>query len=168
MESVHRALYPKHRSWLNPAEIEISLLTRQCLGRRRIGDRASQREETRAWNRRMNRDRVTIQWSFTRTQARKKFGYKITRSRYWSLHSEECVTSLSLQMCPSNQGSLAISIQVWNSVRPMHLFGRNRDHDYYFRLPSEEARDETSDMIGPRRHGHRMKWTRRLALKATR
>jgi hypothetical protein len=40
------------------------------------------RKETRAWNRRMNRDRVTIQWSFTRTQARKKFGYKITRSRY--------------------------------------------------------------------------------------
>ena len=73
---------PKHGSWLNQAEIEISLLSRQCLGRRRIGDRASLREETRAWNRRMNRDRVTIQWSFTRTQARKKFGYKITRSRY--------------------------------------------------------------------------------------
>ena len=31
---------------------------------------------------RMNRDRVTIQWRFTRTQPRKKFGYKITRSRY--------------------------------------------------------------------------------------
>ena len=73
---------PKHGSWLNQAEIEISLLSRQCLGRRRIGDRASLRKETRAWNRRMNRDRVTIQWSFTRTQARKKFGYKITRSRY--------------------------------------------------------------------------------------
>jgi hypothetical protein len=27
--------------------------------------------------------------------------------------------------------------QVRNSVRPMHLFGRNFDHDYYFRLPSE-------------------------------
>ena len=73
---------PKHGSWLNQAEIEISLLSRQCLGRRRIGDRASLRKETRAWNHRMNRDRVTIQWSFTRTQARKKFGYKITRSRY--------------------------------------------------------------------------------------
>jgi transposase len=73
---------PKHGSWLNQAEIEISLLSRQCLGRRRIGDRASLRKETRAWNHRMNRDRVTIQWSFTRTQARKKFGYKITWSRY--------------------------------------------------------------------------------------
>jgi hypothetical protein len=30
--------------------------------------------------------------------------------------------------------------QVRNSVRPMHLFGRNFDHDYYFRLPSEGER----------------------------
>ena len=72
---------PKHGSWLNQAEIAISLFSRQCLGQRRIGDRASLRKETRAWNRRMNRDRVTIQWRFTRKQARKKFAYKITRSR---------------------------------------------------------------------------------------
>ena len=73
---------PKHDSWLNQAEIVISLFSRQCLGQRRIGDRTSLRKETRAWSRRMNRDRVTIQWSFTRKQARKKFAYKITRSRY--------------------------------------------------------------------------------------
>jgi hypothetical protein len=30
----------------------------------------------------MNRDRIMIQWSFTRKQARQKFGYRITRSRY--------------------------------------------------------------------------------------
>jgi hypothetical protein len=35
------------------------------------------RRETREWNRRVNRDRVTIQWSFTRKQGRKKFGYKL-------------------------------------------------------------------------------------------
>src|ERR1700730_12713659 len=63
---------PKHGSWLNQAEIAISLFSRQCLGKRRIGDRASLRKEPRAWNRRMNRARVTIQWSFTRKQARKK------------------------------------------------------------------------------------------------
>jgi hypothetical protein len=45
-------------------------------------DRASLRKQTRAWNRRVNRNRVMIQWSFTRKQARQKFGYKITRSRY--------------------------------------------------------------------------------------
>jgi len=39
------------------------------------------------------------------------------------MHSEKSAISLSLKMCQSNQGSLAISTQVRNSVRPMHLFG---------------------------------------------
>jgi hypothetical protein len=60
------------------------------------------------------------------------------------VHSEERAISLSLKMCPSNQGSLAISIQVRNSVRPMHLFGHNVDHDYYFELLREEERDTQS------------------------
>jgi len=50
------------------------------------------------------------------------------------MHSKKSAISLSLKMCPSNHGSLAISIQVWNSVRPMHLFGLHCDHDYYFEL----------------------------------
>lgn len=36
---------PKHGSWLNQAEIAISLFSRQCLGQRRIGDRASRKLE---------------------------------------------------------------------------------------------------------------------------
>ena len=48
----------------------------------------------------------------------------------FSMHSERSAISLWLQMCRSNQGSLAITVQVWNSVRPMHLFGHNLDHDY--------------------------------------
>jgi transposase len=74
---------PKHGSWLNQAEIEISLFSRQCLGQRRIPSLGDLRREARAWNRRMNRDRVTIDWRFTRKKARQKFGYKrnhITRS----------------------------------------------------------------------------------------
>src|SRR5260370_27808627 len=73
---------PKHGSWLNQAEIAIGLFSRQCLGRRRIGDEDSLRKESRAWNRRVNRDQVKIQWNFTRKKARQKFGYAITRSRY--------------------------------------------------------------------------------------
>ena len=42
---------PKHGSWLNQAEIAISLFSRQCLGQRRIGDRASLRKQTQAWSR---------------------------------------------------------------------------------------------------------------------
>jgi transposase len=67
---------PKHGSWLNQAEIEISLFSRQCLGQRRIPSLGDLRRETRAWNRRMNHDRVTIDWRFTRREARLKFGYQ--------------------------------------------------------------------------------------------
>ncbi|MGH9545465.1 MAG: IS630 family transposase [Terriglobales bacterium] len=73
---------PKHGSWLNQAEIAISLYSRQCLGARRIADRASLGTQTRAWSRRMNRHRVPIQWKFTHKKARNTFGYTITRSQY--------------------------------------------------------------------------------------
>jgi hypothetical protein len=67
---------PKHGSWLNQAEIEISLFSRQCLGKRRIPDLATLRREARPWNRRMNRTRVQINWQFNRKSARTTFGYK--------------------------------------------------------------------------------------------
>ena len=67
---------PKHGSWLNQAEIEISLYARQCLGKRRIPDLASLQRESRAWNRQVNRARVKINWRFSRLDARSKFGYK--------------------------------------------------------------------------------------------
>jgi len=68
---------PKHGGWLNQAEMEVSLLSRQCLGKRRIGDIACLRQQTRNWNRRMNRDRVTIQWKFTRKHARHKLSHTV-------------------------------------------------------------------------------------------
>jgi len=74
---------PTHGSWLNQAEIEIGLFTRQCLGNRRISDLKTLRREARAWNRRMNRNCVKINWTFDRGTARLKFHYKwnsITRS----------------------------------------------------------------------------------------
>jgi transposase len=74
---------PKHGSWLNQAEIEISLFSRQCLGRRRIPSLEELQREATAWNGKMNRDRTTIGWQFTRTKARRKFAYtknNITRS----------------------------------------------------------------------------------------
>jgi hypothetical protein len=67
---------PKHGSWLNQAEIEISLFARQCLGKRRIPTLARLKRESRAWNRKMNRDRVKINWRFTRKKAREKFRYE--------------------------------------------------------------------------------------------
>jgi len=67
---------PTHGSWLNQAEIEIGLFTRQCLGHRRIPDLKTLRRESRAWNRRVNRARTQIKWRFDRKTARRKFGYK--------------------------------------------------------------------------------------------
>ena len=67
---------PTHGSWLNQAEIEIGMFARQCLGSRRIPDLKTLRRESRAWNRRMNRDQVKINWTFDRKAARRKFGYK--------------------------------------------------------------------------------------------
>ena len=66
---------PTHGSWLNQAEIEIGMFSRQCLGKRRIPSLKILKAEARAWNRRVNRDRVKIAWKFDRKAARRKFGY---------------------------------------------------------------------------------------------
>jgi hypothetical protein len=73
---------PKHGSWLNQAEIEVGMLSGQCLGERRLGDFATLHREVRAWKRRLNHDGTTIEWKFTRKQARRKLRYSITRTRY--------------------------------------------------------------------------------------
>src|SRR5262245_21056054 len=66
---------PTHGSWLNQAEIEIGMFSRQCLGKRRLPSLKILKSETKAWNRRINRDRVKIAWKFDRKAARNKFGY---------------------------------------------------------------------------------------------
>jgi hypothetical protein len=64
---------PKHASWLNMAEIEIAALGRQCLNRR-IGDRETIEREVTAWQQRRNKERRTIEWTFTRQLADRKLG----------------------------------------------------------------------------------------------
>jgi transposase len=71
---------PKHGSWLNQAEIELSLVARQCLGTQRMPDLEHLRLQTRAWNRRANRRKTRIDWRFTRKDARRKFKYATTTS----------------------------------------------------------------------------------------
>ena len=71
---------PKHGSWLNQAEIELSLYSRQCLGKRRIPDLGALQRETRVWNRKTDRKRTKINWQFTRKKARKAFHYNKPRA----------------------------------------------------------------------------------------
>ncbi len=57
---------PIHGSWLNQAEIELSLYSRQCLGTRRLPDLETLEQETRSWKGRVNRGQVKINRKFDR------------------------------------------------------------------------------------------------------
>jgi hypothetical protein len=62
---------PKHGSWLNMAEIELSVLSRQCLDRR-IPDKETLEQETAAWEQTRNAKGATVNWRFTTADARIK------------------------------------------------------------------------------------------------
>ena len=62
---------PEHGSWLNMAEVELSVLGRQCLNRR-IADADTVVREVAAWEQERNAAQVTIEWQFTTADARVK------------------------------------------------------------------------------------------------
>mgnify|MGYP001584473640 CR=1 FL=1 len=62
---------PKHGSWLNVAEIELSVFTKQCLDRR-IPDMATLQQEAKAWYRKRNANQKGVDWQFTTEDARVK------------------------------------------------------------------------------------------------
>lgn len=64
---------PKHASWLNQAEIEISLISRECLGKKRIGSIEILQDQIAAWSERATSDKRVIKWNFSREKAKKKF-----------------------------------------------------------------------------------------------
>jgi len=72
---------PKHGSWLNMAETEISLWGRQCLGARRIPSLEKLESETTAWNEQANDLRRTITWNFNVKAAREKFGIPVVNRK---------------------------------------------------------------------------------------
>jgi hypothetical protein len=60
---------PRHRSWLNIAEIELGVLNRQCMGER-IGERGELIDKAGAWEQTRNDTTVKIDWQFTTADAR--------------------------------------------------------------------------------------------------
>jgi len=62
---------PKHGSWLNIAECELSVLVRQCLNRR-LGDIETLRRESATWQRKRNAAQKSVEWRFTNESARIK------------------------------------------------------------------------------------------------
>ena len=71
---------PKHGSWLNMAEIELGVLTKQCLNRR-IDNIEEIKKEVEAWNDNRNNQKAVINWRFTTEDARIKL-----RKLYPSIH----------------------------------------------------------------------------------
>lgn len=62
---------PKHGSWLNVAEIEISHLSRQCLDRR-LPDKSTMESQISAWTTQRNNENAKVSWQFTTQNARTK------------------------------------------------------------------------------------------------
>ncbi len=62
---------PKQGSWLNMAELELSVLSRQCLDRR-IPDQETLEREVKAWETRRNASPAPVDWQFTTADARIK------------------------------------------------------------------------------------------------
>jgi hypothetical protein len=69
LERIEWHATPKHGSWLNQMEIEWSVLTRQCLGRR-IGDVTTLAREVAAWQAPRNAAKTTVDWRFGVGEAR--------------------------------------------------------------------------------------------------
>lgn len=65
---------PKHGSWLNMAEIELSVLSRQCLSRR-IGHQELVQTECTRWAEARTEKKGTVDWRFSKEDARRKLGH---------------------------------------------------------------------------------------------
>jgi hypothetical protein len=63
---------PKHGSWLNIAENELSSMTRQCVAGRRLGSAAELRRETTAWHEDVNQTQRGVEWQMKINDARTK------------------------------------------------------------------------------------------------
>lgn len=72
VERINFVYTPKHGSWLNVAECELSCLTSQCLAGRRIGELKDLQSEIKAWTDKTNSKQRGIDWRFKINDARAK------------------------------------------------------------------------------------------------
>ena len=63
---------PKHGSWLNIAECELSAMTQQCVRNRRFGNIELLNQETQAWAKKINQAQRGVNWQFGIEKARQK------------------------------------------------------------------------------------------------
>jgi len=72
VKRIHFVFTPKHGSWLNVAECELSCLTSQCMTGRRIGELTELQQEITAWSKRTNAKQRGVDWQFKIDDARYK------------------------------------------------------------------------------------------------
>lgn len=88
---------PRHGSWLNMAEIELSILQRQCLSRR-IADEQTLKREVAAWEQQRNKTKETIDWRFSITDAREKLKRLYPTNSVLICNVIELPVSLTIQL----------------------------------------------------------------------
>ena len=76
-------LTPKHGSWLNMADNEVSAMTRQCLSGRRIGDLDTLRAEIAAWSTDVNARQRGVDWQMKIGDARRKLKSVYPKNLFW-------------------------------------------------------------------------------------
>jgi len=103
---------PKHGSWLNMAEIELSAMTRECLNQR-IGDVSILARYVSLWERERNNNLVKVDWRFTTQNARMKLKhlYLTFKNQDWQSTSQK-----------SWYKKLELSCLVWQSCQSRCLY----------------------------------------------
>src|SRR4029077_17856027 len=71
---------PKHASWLNVAEMEASMVSRECLAGRRIGDQPTLEREVAAWSLVADKAGRKVRWTYRVHDARRTFGYSAIKT----------------------------------------------------------------------------------------
>ena len=102
---------PKHGSWLNIAENELSAMTRQCPSGRRIGDLGTLQSEIAAWATDVNDRQRGVDWRMTITDARCKIKPIYSKIMLWQITRQstkvaECTPGLPIS-CPTNRNHVS-------------------------------------------------------------
>ena len=149
---------PKHASWLNVAEMEASLVSRECLGSMRIGHLHTLKSRVAAWRLRAEKDKRSIRWKFTVADARCVFRYNgIITQR--SEHYQDLLAANGIQCSMSRAGNCIdnAAMESWFSTLKSELGERFESYaiakeqlfDYIEVFYNQQRRHSAIDYVSP-------------------
>ena len=131
---------PKHGSWLNIAENELSSMTRQCVRGRRIGDLGTLHDEVSAWSTDVNGTQRGVDWQMKVDDARCKL-----KSVY-----PQIMTCGPLGLCQRTKRGAARSVSGGGAREPLSLFRQAQPKSLPIRPPvSLKSRGTTGELDSP-------------------